>query len=294
MSEATPATANPRASLDIGQIRVTALLDGVGIAAAIAESYPGAPLEQVLAYRDRYPQLYGPDDEWRLIIRAWLIRASGTLIVVDTGIGSDIAPGPEWFGSNGKLMEELDAEGVAPSDVDAVVITHIHDDHLGGTVGTDGKPAFPDARYLIHAADLAWQRDLAAKDEDDRKYWDTLLQPLVDAGLLDEVDDGVELAPGVKAEHLPGHTPGHQVVRVSSEERRLIITGDAFTHPMQLAHPDWANALDEDPAAAEASRRELLAGSAADPGLLLAPTHFEEAFGRVEVDPADGARWQGI
>ncbi|MEA2551636.1 MAG: hypothetical protein QOE25_1405 [Actinomycetota bacterium] len=294
MSEEPQTHTNARPSLDIGQIRVTALLDGERDIDNMANAFPGAPLEQSLTFRDRYPGVFGADDTWHLIIRAWLIRAAGALILVDTGIGGETAPGPEWFGSTGKLIDELAAEGIAPADVDTVVITHIHDDHLGGTVDADGKPAFPDARYVIHAADLAWQRDLATKHDDDRAYWDTLLQPLSDAGLLDEAEGSVDIAAGVRTEHVPGHTPGHQVVRATSDGRQLLITGDAFTHPMQLAHPEWTNASDDDPMTAEASRRELLAGSASGPDLLLAPTHFEQPFGRIVADPEGVASWRAI
>jgi glyoxylase-like metal-dependent hydrolase (beta-lactamase superfamily II) len=283
-----------RASLDIGPIRVTALLDGIGDAAPLVEAFPGAPVEQVLAYKDRYPGVFGADDAWQLIIRAWLIRAGGTLILVDTGIGGDNAPGPSWFGSTGKLMEELKAEGVAPTDVDIVVITHIHDDHLGGTVDAGGAPAFPDARYVVGSADLAWQRGLAAKDEYELAYWNTLLQPLADADQLGEGDDTVDLAAGVRTRHVPGHTPGHQAVQIASDGRRLLITGDAFTHPMQLEHPDWTNMSDDDPAGAEASRRTLIAESASDPQLLLAPTHFTEPFGRITTGPDDLADWRAV
>ncbi|MEP7060169.1 MAG: MBL fold metallo-hydrolase [Actinomycetota bacterium] len=282
-----------RPTLEIGQITVTALLDGAADAGPMADSFPGAPQDQALAYRDRYPGVFGANDGWHLIVRTWLIRAEGTLILVDTGIGRDGAPGPEWFGSNGRLLEELEADGVAPADVDTVVITHIHDDHLGGTV-VAGKPAFPEARYVIQTADISWQRELATKSEEDHAFWNILLQPLEDAGLLHEIQGDAELVSGVRAQLMPGHTPGHQVVRVGSGTERLLISGDAFTHPMQLEHPDWTNVSDNDPAGAAASRRKLITELGSDPGLLIAPTHFEGPFGRVSPGQDGLSGWRSL
>lgn len=283
-----------RPVVNVGHVRVTALLDGVGDLSRITEAFPDAPREKLLAYKERYPGVYGERDAWRLRIRAWLIRAAGSLILVDTGIGMDGVPGPRWFGMTGDLMQELAAEGVRPADINAVVITHVHDDHTGGGVTPGSAPAFPAAHYVVQTADIAWQRELAAEDEEGRASWDTLMQPLLDADVVQEIDGTVELATGVEAQLLPGHTPGHQVVRVASEGRRLVISGDAFTHPAQLSHPDWANDSDDVPVIAASSRRRLIAELGSHPGMVLAPTHFAEAFGRLTVGPDHLAGWQAV
>jgi glyoxylase-like metal-dependent hydrolase (beta-lactamase superfamily II) len=283
-----------RPFVDVGHIRVTALLDGVGDIEPITEAFPDAPAEALLAYRERYPGVYGESDAWRLRIRAWLIRSPQALILVDTGIGVEGAPGPKWFGATGRLMEEVRAEGISPADIDLVVITHVHDDHLGGTVTVGGDPAFPAARYVVQTADLAWQRASAAENDEERASWNTLLQPLMDKGIVQEVDGTVALTPGIEVQLFPGHTPGHQVVRVSDEARRLVISGDAFTHPMQLSHPDWANESDDTPAIADTSRRKLIAELGSHPGMVLAPTHFAEPFGRMTFGPDHLAGWNAV
>lgn len=294
MTQSIRADGGDRPTVDVGHVRVTALLDGTRDIEPITESFPDVPAEQVLAYKERYPGVYGENGAWRLRIRAWLIRAPGALILVDTGIGVEGAPGPTWFGVTGDLMEQLQAEGIRPADINQVVITHVHDDHLGGSVTSGGDPAFPAARYVVQTADLGWQRALAAQDEEARVSWDTLLQPLADKGVVQEVEGTAELASGVQAQLLPGHTPGHQVVRVASEGRRLVVSGDAFTHPMQLSHPDWANMSDDAPVIAATSRRRIIAELGSHPGMVLAPAHFAEPFGRMTFGPDRLAGWRAV
>jgi len=294
MTQSIRADGGDRPTVDVGHVRVTALLDGTGDRDPMTESFPDVPAEQLMAYKERYPGVYGVNDTWRLRIRAWLIRAAGSLILVDTGIGVEGTPGPGWFGATGDLMTQIEAEGIRPADINVVAITHVHDDHLGGTVTSGGEPAFPAARYVLQTADLSWQRDLAAHNDEDRAVWSTLLQPLVDKDVIQEVAGTAELATGVQVQLLPGHTPGHQVVRVVSEGRRLIISGDAFTHPMQLSHPDWANMLDDAPVIAATSRRRLIAELGSHPGMVLAPTHFTEPFGRLTFGPDHLAGWEAV
>jgi glyoxylase-like metal-dependent hydrolase (beta-lactamase superfamily II) len=294
MTQSIRADGGDRPTVDVGHVRVTALLDGTGDRDPMTESFPDVPAEQLMAYKERYPGVYGVNDTWRLRIRAWLIRAAGSLILVDTGIGVEGTPGPGWFGATGDLMTQIEAEGIRPADINVVAITHVHDDHLGGTVTSGGEPAFPAARYVLQTADLSWQRDLAAHNDEDRAVWSTLLQPLVDKDVIQEVVGTAELATGVQVQLLPGHTPGHQVVRVVSEGRRLIISGDAFTHPMQLSHPDWANMLDDAPVIAATSRRRLIAELGSHPGMVLAPTHFTEPFGRLTFGPDHLAGWEAV
>jgi glyoxylase-like metal-dependent hydrolase (beta-lactamase superfamily II) len=294
VTQSLRAEGDERPFVDVGDIRVTALLDGLGDIEPITEAFPDVPAEQVLAYRDRYPGTYGANDAWRLRIRAWLIRAPDALILVDTGIGVEGAPGLSWFGATGRLMQELRAEGIDPADINLVVITHVHEDHLGGTVTSSGDPAFPAARYVVQTADLTWQRRSADENDEDRASWNTLLQPLVDRDVVQEVEGTAELAKGIEVQLFPGHTPGHQVVRVTSEARRLVISGDAFTHPMQLSHPDWANESDDAPDIADTSRRKLIAELGSHPGMVLAPTHFAEPFGRMTFGPDHLAGWKAV
>jgi glyoxylase-like metal-dependent hydrolase (beta-lactamase superfamily II) len=197
---------------------------------------------------------------------------------------------PEWFGATSQLAAELAAVGIRPSDIDLVVITHVHDDHMGGTVTAARELAFPNARHLVHRADLEWQRGWAERDDEERLIYDTLLLPLEEAGLLVAVDGDSEIAEGIRLRHAPGHTPGHQMVQVGGAGGRALISGDAFNHPLQISEPGWHGSSDDDPGLASSTRRALL-DEIAGGHVLLAPSHFAEAFGRVEPDNDGRPHW---
>jgi glyoxylase-like metal-dependent hydrolase (beta-lactamase superfamily II) len=269
---------------NIGAVRVTALLDGVREIGPFADHFPSAPADALLGDRVRHPD--GDGGAWLLHVRVWLIRHPAGLILFDTGVGPPSAPAFAWFGEGGRLRSELAAAETDPGEVDTVVISHVHDDHIGGTVTPEGNPAFPAARYVLQRADWDWQRASADDNEEDEAIWQTLLAPLERADVVDLVEGDHVLAPGIEARHSPGHTPGHQVILISTGDQRLLITADTFLHPAQLAHPEWYASSDTDPDEASARRRAILAELAARPATTVAPTHFPEAFGTVE--PATG------
>jgi glyoxylase-like metal-dependent hydrolase (beta-lactamase superfamily II) len=284
--------------LTVGHIEVLALLDGVReLDGPITDSFPDVPPDELLAFRDRAPGVYGDGGGWRLHIRAWLVRHPGGVVLVDTGIGPAEAPGTSWFGAAGTLHEALRETGTPPDAIETVVLTHVHDDHLGGTVTqVDGAvvPAFPRATYLVQRADREWQTALARDEEEDRVIDTMLLQPLERAGQLTVLDGDHDLADGIELHLAPGHTPGHQIVRLRSRGARAIITADVFNHPIQMPHPDWPSGPDAIPAQAAATRRAVLAELLSHPGTTIAPTHLAEPFGRVGTGPDGLASWQPI
>src|SRR6478735_2860880 len=97
--------------------------------------------------------------------------------------------------------------------------------------------------------DLEWQRTLGAEDDEDRAIWE-LLAPLETRGMLDAIDGDHTLATGIELHHLPGHTPGHQIVRIESGADLLTISADTWNHPLQLEHPEWPSGPDNDHAGA--------------------------------------------
>lgn len=284
------------ATRSIGHLELIALLDGArDLDGPIRSSFPEIPDDVMREHRDRAPGIYGEGGVWRLHVRTWLIRHPGGVVLVDTGIGPLGAPAPDWFGAPGELPQALRETGTPPEAIDTVVLTHVHDDHLGGTVvvDADGRPApaFPRATYLLQRADREWQAGLAIEEDEDRVIDELLLRPLEASGQLTLVEGDHRLAEGIELRHTPGHTPGHQTVRLSSRGDRAIVTADTFNHPLQFGHPDWPSATDDVPPRAAASRRGILAEALSHPGTLLAPTHFAEPFGTVGTGDDGLAAW---
>jgi glyoxylase-like metal-dependent hydrolase (beta-lactamase superfamily II) len=280
----------------VGDFEVFALLDGVrDIDMPIVEAFPAPDPAQVLAYKARYPSVYGQDDMWRLTIRAWLIRHPGGQILLDTGIGPKEAPGFEWFEVAGLLHDALAEIGTSAGDIPTVVISHVHDDHVGGTADAHGKPAFPNASYLVQNADIEFLREAAKQDDEQRGIWNFSLAPLEAAGVLVGLDGDTDIAPGIRAHHKPGHTPGHQVLRISvGDGPGILLAADTFNHPAQFAHPDWPSGPDNDPDTASATRREVLAELATEAGTTIATTHFGEPFGHLVAGVDHEPSWEPL
>lgn len=224
---------------------------------------------------------------------ALLIETAGKRVLVDTGAGG-FAP------TNGQLQENLRAEGVDRGSIDVVAITHAHPDHIGGNLDAEHRPAFPNARYALWRDE--WQFWTGEADVSSLPLPDHLKEMLVGSArqnlppLQDQVellDQEKELAPGVRAVAAHGHTPGHLVVTVISNGEKLLWTGDAVIHPIQISRPDWYAASDLRPDQAVATRRSLLA-RAADEQMLLHGAHFPwPGLGRA-VPQDQGFRWVPI
>ena len=202
-----------------------------------------------------------------------LVRTDAAVVLVDTGLGAAEHP---FGGSGGSLQSELERAGVTPEAVDVVVVTHRHLDHIGGNVRA-GAPAFPHARYLMSRIDWDFSTSEASLAEMSpfavgpaREQ----LPPLAEAGVLELVDDEVEVVPGVRAFPAPGHTAGHLAVEVSGE---LLYLVDALFHPLQAARPGWGHGLDAEPEVAEATLRALL-DRAVEHDLPVAGSHLEVVF----------------
>ena len=182
---------------------------------------------------------------------------------MDAGIGPATAPESRAHAWEGHLLGGMQAVGVSPEDVNLVILTHLHPDHVGWcvTVGKRGpRPTFANARYVAHQADWDAFNRPEVQSLFPYSYFDETVRPLHEQGQLDLVRDAdVVVSDGIRLLHSPGHTPGSMVVLLSSGGRAGLLWGDAIAHPAQLAEPDWEYVFDMDKSEARRSRGELIA-----------------------------------
>jgi glyoxylase-like metal-dependent hydrolase (beta-lactamase superfamily II) len=223
---------------------VEALVDGVGALGSYDELFPDVPREAWQPYREAYPELFA-GASWRIFCTCYLIRGEQT-VLVDTGIGPSGLWDwePEWEEGLFPALAEL---GVQPEDVEAIVLTHAHIDHIGWNADRDGGALFPRARYLLHEEALA-----VARERRDRRHIQRCLLGIEDR--LETFTEG-EVSPGMHVVPLPGHEPGHVGVRVGDE----LIMADAAPHPALLDHPEWRFVVDVDHERSVETRRGLAA-----------------------------------
>ncbi|EBA08970.1 MBL fold metallo-hydrolase [Sagittula stellata] len=179
-----------------------------------------------------------------IAFNTYLLRHPGGIDLVDTGCGSLVGADA---GHTVRIMAEL---GIAPDDVDRIIFTHLHGDHVGGAFG-EGGLIFPQAEILMHGAEADHWR---GKDAPGGRL-------VAEAKRLVPLDDGADLGHGIRLWHLPGHTPGHSGLRIGG----LVIVADiVHSEALQLPDPDLAPSYDVDPVQAAATRREALSRVAAE------------------------------
>lgn len=212
---------------------------------------------------------------------SWLLRTPHHTILVDTCIGNH-KPRPNSPGFNAleqPYLERLAQAGCMPQDIDIVLCTHLHVDHVGwNTQLRDGRwvPTFPNAKVLCSKTELAAAEAKAnanRADADDHAIWQDSLLPVLESGQLQTLEGTHAIEDGLIVEPTPGHTPGHVVLRAHSNGERMLFAGDLCHHPLQVCYPDVNSRFCEDAAGARATRRRILA-DCAQSGALFAPAHW--------------------
>ena len=275
--------------LDLGGATLERIADLDPFALPLSFLMPGAEIE---AIRHLKPVLAPHHVDFAagnilLGVQSWLLRAGGLTILIDSCVGEHkVRPRrADWHQRERTgFLDRLKAAGVSPDEVDVVLCTHLHADHVGWNTKLDNGrwvPTFPKARYLIGKTELAHWQALEAKEpgaHNHAAYADSVL-PVIEAGLSEKVDDGFELAKGMRIEPLPGHSPGQVGLCLDCRSHgKTLFCGDAIHSPVQVYQPGWASAFCSDRDQAVATRLALL-DRAAETGELLVPAHIRGAHG---------------
>jgi glyoxylase-like metal-dependent hydrolase (beta-lactamase superfamily II) len=278
---------------DVGAVTVTAVLEDQTDHIPPEFFFPEATAADVAAHPWLVPDHADADGNIGLRVQAFVVQVAGRTIVVDpcVGNGKTLAL-PFWHDQAWPFLERLADAGVEPATVDTVVHTHLHADHVGWGTRREGDrwvPTFTGARYLYTEASLTWLQKADGPDNAD--VLRESVQPVLDAGLADMIDEDLDLGDGLRLAPSGGHTPGHVSLWIESEGAVALVSGDFLHHPVQCAVPAWAEIGDHDPDEARVTRTRMLGEIAARDALLIG-THFPtRSAGRLV---ADGPAWRFV
>ena len=269
--------------LVLGDATVRRVVEWVGPVAPAQALFPDTPPRawQELDEAEGAHHWRQDGGEWRGAMQTWVVRTPEHLVIVDTGVGNDRdrPQAPRMAGWSTPFLERLAAAGVRPSDVDVVINTHIHYDHVGwNTHLVEGRwvPTFPRARYLVPADDYEYfdpanaHRMRPAKTEDERRRFEASrlvfedsIAPLAAAHELELWRGSMQLADDLRLEQVGGHTPGSSVVWLDSGAGAVFV-GDLLHTPLQISRPTDRVVFDLDETAASVARRRILERAAAE------------------------------
>ena len=285
--------------LTVGNVEILGLTDiEVDFPMPITQCFPDVPLESWAPYQQRFGSELPGKETWRAHFGGMVLRSQGQTILVDTGMGTNATnPGAVAMfcaGVDGHLLDQLQAAGVRPEEIDTVFLTHLHPDHVGWNLSADGtglRPTFPRARYVAHRADWDAFRTPEVQAHFPFPFWEEILAPLEKLGVVDYLSGEYALTSEITAVSTPGHTPGSMSLAITSGGQHALIVGDVATDPAQVSEPDWEFAFDMDPKLAVESRKQMIDRAEAEDGFFIG-CHFPN-FGRVV--RIEGRRyWQGI
>lgn len=238
-------------TVSVGSLQVAVLLDVTPPPFEVTRFFPDVPPE---AWKPQAKHLT-PDGKFPTNFCGWLVKGPSHTMLVDTGLGAQGMRG----GPGGVFLQKLQALGVTTDQVDSVVITHLHGDHIGWNVTGDGleaRPTFRRARYYVSRGD--WDYFSSPEVLASQQAVQRNVMPLYAMNCLEMVEDGHKVGPFAVTLATPGHTPGHMSVLVSSGEDKAVIVGDLFHSAAQVEEPDWCAGADMNQDLARRTRHAAL------------------------------------
>ncbi|OGO02016.1 MAG: hypothetical protein A2Y90_05900 [Chloroflexi bacterium RBG_13_52_12] len=197
-----------------------------------------------------------------------IINTGDHKILIDTGCGDG------FQSTAGRLVKNMEAEGIKRSDIDRIIITHGHIDHASGSFDSKGKPVFPNARYITSDREWEYWAAQPGSNELQNMFFSAArknLLPIRDQ--FDLVKDDIEILPGIKLVSAPGHTPGNVMVEISSGGNRLLCIGDIMHSQHEFINPEILISFDVVPEQALSTRARILS-DVAESGTLVFACHF--------------------
>ncbi|MCZ2109155.1 MAG: MBL fold metallo-hydrolase [Dehalococcoidia bacterium] len=236
----------------VGDVEVMALID-----APILMD----PRHFMPQYSDQFLAEFGSGADSRglfqMAVTVYLLRSAGKTMIVDTGLGNRRRPGfPP-----GKLDYSLHEAGIDPSEIDIVLNTHLHIDHVGWNTVDDEdgtrRVFFPNARFVFQQQEWDYWMQPEFLEQPSNAHLIECVLPLQDSGRIDFATHETAIDEHITFVPTPGHTPGHVAVGIMSAGERAVIIGDSSHHPAQLIHPDWSPSFDSDPVQAAMTRDRM-------------------------------------
>ena len=239
------------------------------------------------------PQHFGKDSQDLLLsFHAFLVRTSSYTILVDLCCGNDKnrPTRAAWHMQSGPFLDNLAAVGVKPEDIDYVMCTHLHSDHVvWNTRLGDGRwiPTFPNAQYLFAEKEVQYWKQIVEPGQSENvlygSYEDSIL-PVINSGQAVFVTGSHIVETGIYLEPAFSHTPGNVIIHVVSNDKKEILSGEVIHHPLQLAHLKWSTNFCINAEQSRFTRLSLL-NEYANTNTMFLPAHFQTPeFGRIECD----------
>jgi glyoxylase-like metal-dependent hydrolase (beta-lactamase superfamily II) len=273
--------------LALGQFEVTALFDGaLELDTKLLKHASASDLQRLLS------RLFVGNPKMQTAVNAYLINTGSHLVLVDTGAAKLFGP------SLGYVLQNLKAAGYQPEQIDTIVITHLHGDHMGGLNDANGQPLFPKASILVPQADNDFwlsQKIADSAPQEVQPFFKMARDsaaPYLASGQWKTFSEGSVLVPGIQAVKANGHTPGHTAYAVESDGQKLLIWGDlVHAHAVQFAKPGVSIEYDIDQKQAIATRRSIMKAMAESKSLVAGMHLPFPGIGHVRAEGKDSYSW---